>query len=229
VAQNHYYDVLRRVPRAPVALLHVPLTGDAAAQCRQIGALARPRVRSGSTGEVLAAAPRPRIVPVDLASASRPSRWGRQRGGVVMSTAGVLQARFRLPAAGLWRLWVQGQFMPPIALAVDGRPLATISGELSGNSIVPGVLQLHQTQLAGGSHLLTVRRSAPGLRPGGRGSAVLDAMFLTFGSEPIGPAPVHVRLAEWRSLCDRSARPRLGAPQRQLFRWVELLPGGKRA
>jgi hypothetical protein len=226
VAQNHYYDVLRRTPDAPAAIAHVRLIGDAAAQCTEIGALAARELRSRSTAVTLAAAPRPRIVPVALASASRPARWGHERGGLVMSVPGTLRASFRLPRSGLWRLWLQGQFMPPIAVAIDGRPLATLSGELSGNSLVPDIVQLHQVQLDAGPHTLSVRRSSPGLRPGGRGAAVLDAAFLTLGSEAIAPAPVRVPLARWRSLCGRHPRPSLGAPELQRYAWVELLPAG---
>ncbi len=211
VAQDHYYDVFRRSPGAEVALAHVPLSGAAASQCRAIGALARGR-REGAT---LAAAPSLRIVPVRLAGASRPARWGHQRAGFAMSVAGTLRASFRLPSAGLWRLWVQGQFMPPISFAIDGSPLATVAGDLSGNSIVSDTLQLHQVPLAAGSHSLAVHRSSPGLRPGGRGSAVLDRAFLTLGSEGVWPAIVRAPAAGWRALCGRR------------YDWVELLPSAR--
>jgi hypothetical protein len=215
-AQNRYYDVWRRAPRAPIAIAHVPLAGDAPAQCRAIGALAAREVRAAPSAPpaaaTLAAAPRPQIVPVALAAASRPARWGHQRGGLVMSSPGTLRASFRLPAAGLWRVWVQGQLMPPVALAVDGRPLATIAGELSGNSVVPSTVQLHQVSLAGGRHVITVRRSRPGLRPGGRGAAVLDAIFLTLPAEAITLGIVRAPLASWRTLCGRR------------YEWVEALP-----
>jgi hypothetical protein len=215
-AQNRYYDVWRRTPGAPAAIAHVALAGDAAAQCRTIAALAVREARARSTARsapaTLAAAPRPRVVSVSLASATRPARWGHQRGALVMGVPGTLRASFRLPASGLWRVWVEGQLMPPVALAVDGHRIATIAGELSGNSIVPNVVQLHQVPLAAGPHTFTVHRSSAGLRPGGRGAAVLDAVFLTLGSEPIASAPVRTPLRRWRTLCGSR------------YEWVEALP-----
>jgi hypothetical protein len=130
-----------------------------------------------------------------------------------MSVPGTLRASFRLPSGGLWRPGVQGQFMPPVSVAIDGAPIATISGDLSGNSIVSDTVLLRQVSLAAGPHTLTVRRSSPGLRPGGRGSAVLDAAFLTPEEDFGAQALVHAPLAKWRSLCGRR------------YRWAELLPG----
>ena len=57
-----------------------------------------------------------------------------------MSTAGRLSARVHIPPRGAWDVWVQGQLMPSVKLNLDGRPLASIAGQLSGNSLVPNTV-----------------------------------------------------------------------------------------
>jgi hypothetical protein len=209
--QGAYYQAWGRRAGAPPALAHIALAVAPAAQCRSIGELAATGRRPGATG-LLSAAVAPEIASVSLAGATRPARWGHQRQGLVMSSPGRLSAAFALPRAGLWQLWVQGQLMPSVALAVDGRPLASIGGQLSGNSLVPDTLPPLPVRLSAGPHRLTVTRGRSGLAPGDGGSAVLEAVFLTPATtDPrrLDTAP----LAGWRALC---ARP---------HQWVELLGG----
>jgi hypothetical protein len=208
--QGAFYQVWRRTPGAPAARAHVALGGGPALQCARIRRLAATAERGSA---VLVAAPAPDIVGIPLASSPHPPRWGHQRQGLVMNVPGHLSAAFRLARAGPWEVWVQGQLMPTVSLAVDGRPLASLGGQLSGNSLVPDTLPPLTLQLSAGPHSLTVTRPAATLAPGDGGSAVLSAIFLTpagaGGSELISTTP----LASPRVLC---ARP---------LRWVELLGG----
>ncbi|MCW2970982.1 MAG: hypothetical protein JWO23_2109, partial [Solirubrobacterales bacterium] len=211
--QGTYYDVWRRRAGAAPAIRHAALHGSAAASCRTIEDDARlASAHFPRTGTTLAAAAAAEIVRIPVARASHPARWGHQRGGLVMNAAGRLTARFVLPAGGPWELWVQGQIMPTVELRVDGRALAHIGGQLSGNSLVPNAVPPIRVHLAAGPHLLSVIRGGSTLAPGDGGSAVLDALFLTPAASD-GPAPLDiVATARWRALCRRP------------HQWVELLP-----
>jgi hypothetical protein len=208
--EGKYYQVWQRIPGAPPALAHVALAGPPAAQCARLQSLATGP--GGRTAGALIAAEAPLLSRVSFRLSARPRGWGRQRGGFVMNTPGNLTAAFRVPAAGEWKLWIQGQLMPSIDLAVDGRPLATVSGELSGNSLVPDTLPPIRLSLAAGTHTLAVTRPGFNLSPGDRGSAVLDDAFLTPASAHPSGQLRSVTPSRWRELCGGS------------YRWAELLP-----
>ena len=128
-----------------------------------------------------------------------------------MQHAGTLSVGFTLPRAGAWQLWLQGQFMPSLSVSVDGRELASLSGQLAGNSLVPDTVAPLRVRLAAGAHRLSVTRSGFSLAPGNGGSAVLEhAFFVRAGSAAqrvraldLGAAP--------RTLCRRH------------YRWIELV------
>ncbi|HMD56667.1 MAG TPA: hypothetical protein VKG82_04280 [Solirubrobacteraceae bacterium] len=213
--RGDYYEVWRRRPDAPAALAHIGLSGGASEECRAIGALARGPGAHARAGSTLVAAEAPELVEVSLASAARPARWGHARSGLVMTVPGKLVASFHVPATGVWEVWVQGQIMPTVALAVDGRTLEQIGGQLSGNSLVPDTVPPRRLTLAAGSHTIVVDRGAVSFAPGARGSAMLDAIFLTPAAAPAAGALARAPLASWRSLCGRR------------YEWVELLtPAG---
>jgi len=100
-----------------------------------------------------------------------------------------------------------------VHLAVDGHALATISGQLSGNSLVPNTIPAIHAQLAGGVHSLTLTRTSPGLGPGEKGAAVLDSIFLTPAGSGSSPTLRSAPVSRWKSLCGSE------------YQWVELLPG----
>ncbi len=206
--QGAYYQVWRRRPGAGAAISHVQLSGAPSLQCARIGRLAR---TAASAQARLVAAETPTIVTVSLAHSSYPARWGHQRDGLVMTTPGRLSASFDLPDAGTWDVWVQGQLMPTVKVALDGRAIASIGGELSGNSLVVGAVPPLPVRLAGGPHRLSVTRMGASLAPGDGGSAVLDAVFLTRAGEGSQQRLVTAPVPAWRTLCGRS------------YDWVELL------
>jgi hypothetical protein len=206
--QGSYYQLWSRRKRAPAAALHEALGGPPAAQCARIARLAP---LAAADRAQLVAAQAPQLVGVPLAHASHPRRWGHQREGLVMSTPGTLTASFDLPAGGAWDVWVQGQIMPSVRLGVDGRTLASIAGQLDGNSLVPDTVPPIPVELAAGRHRVTVTRSGFSLAPGDGGAAVLDAIFLTpAATDPRGPLRTAAP-ALWRSLCGRS------------YQWVEVV------
>ncbi|HEX5224316.1 MAG TPA: hypothetical protein VFW29_04205 [Solirubrobacteraceae bacterium] len=206
--QGAYYQVWRR--SSPAALVHRALAGAPATQCAQLGALAA----HASAGARLVAAVAPTAVRVAIRHARHPRRWGREREGLVMGVPGTLSARFEVGLGGAWNVWIQGQFMPTVKLAVDGHPLRAFGGELSGNSLVPGTVPPRTIELAAGAHVVTVTRGPVTFAPGARGSAVLDAILLTPAAAPAAGVLASAPAARWRTLCGRS------------YAWAELERGG---
>ena len=168
---------------------------------------------SPAPGTRLAAARSPELVGVTLAHAAPPPGWGRQHGGFVMKRPGKLSLSFTVPSSGLWEVWLQGQIMPSLALGIDGRERTSIAGQLSGNSLVPDTIRALTIQLAAGRHEVSLTRSGAGLAPGGNGSAVLDAIFLTPAGAGGEDGLSEAARSDWRSLCGRR------------YDWVELLHG----
>jgi len=206
--QGSYYQAWGRRPGAPAARAHVALAGPRSAQCARIGGVAR---EAHAAGERVVAAEAPQLVGISLDRAKHPARWGHERKGLVMSTQGQLTASFTLPASGRWDVWVQGQIMPAVMLSVDGRRIASIAGQLDGNSLVPNTVPPIEVDLAAGPHSLAVTRPGFSLTPGDGGEAVLDAIFLTpADTDPRGPLRIATP-ANWQSLCGRA------------YQWVELL------
>jgi hypothetical protein len=111
----------------------------------------------------------------------------------------------------MYEMWLQGQFMAPVSVAVDGRALASIAGQLAGNSLVPDTATPIAVRLAAGRHRLAVSRAGFSLAPGNGGAAVLDAVLLT-------PAPTPARRLQ--ALPARAAAASLCSTG---YRWIELL------
>jgi hypothetical protein len=204
-----YYEVWGRRPGVKPALAHVAAnTGSLA--CARV----QETVRSAGAAHARAiAAVAPEIVPVPIARAKRPAGWGRQRKGLAMRRAGTLNTRFAVARAGVYDVWLQGQFMPSVSVAVDGRKLASIAGQLAGNSFVPDTATPVAVRLAAGAHRLAVTRAGFSLAPGNGGAAVLDAVLLT----PVATPPRQLRTlspgGDARALCSRR------------YKWVELVAG----
>ncbi len=207
--QGTYYEVWARRPGARPALAHVPTAeGKRPLSCARVKRLVR--IAQASHARAVAALA-PELVRVRLRHVRRPPGWGRSHGGLTMRRAGFVSLRFSLPRSGTWELWLQGQFMPDIRVGVDGRPLATLSGQLAGNSLVPDTATLLRVRLPAGEHRLSIARAGFSLAPGNGGAAVLDAAFLT----PAG-APARVL----RTL-PAGAPPRILCAQ--LVEWIELV------
>jgi len=205
--QGSYYQVWRRRPHAPAASIHVALSGPPAQQCARIAGVA---ARATAMHELLVAALSPLLVRVALARSSHPVRWGRERAGLVMSAPGRLSASFEVPDSGLWDVWLQGQLMPAVSVGVDGRQIASISGQLDGNSLVADTVPPIRVPLSAGAHRVSVTRHGFSLAPGDGGAAVLDAILLTPAkADPQGPLRT-VAPSSWHTLC--GAR----------YQWIEV-------
>jgi hypothetical protein len=206
--QGRYYEVWGRRRGAPAALEHVVLSGSPAAQCTEIALLAGSSV-AGSNARLIASRT-PTTVRIDLGRSVHPRGWGHERHALVMGRPGTLRAHFTIASGGTWDVWIQGDIMPTVRLTVDGRKLATISGELSGNSLVLDTIPAIRVRLAAGANSLSLTRSSAGLGSGEEGSAVLDSIFLTPASAS-SPTLTSVPAPQWRALCGRE------------YQWIELV------
>jgi hypothetical protein len=185
------------VPAADVAL-----AGSSAQRCAAIASLAHSLRGGGSLTAALA----PQLVTIALGRARYPRYWGRAAGHVVMKRAGTLRARFSVPARGRWELWLRGELMPSIAVAVDGRPVGRVAGQLSGNSLITAPAPPLRVSLGAGEHTVSIHRSTPTFAPGDRGAAVLRSVFLTPASAPAAGRLLSVPSSAWPTLCKRPLR-----------------------
>jgi hypothetical protein len=204
-----YYEVWQRRRGAEPAVKHIAGSSRAPLACarvREVAGIAR------AYGFNVVGARQPELVRVRLRHATHPRGWGRIGGGWAMQHAGTLSAGFTLPHAGAWQLWLQGQFMPSIGVSIDGRTLASLSGQLAGNSLVPDTVGPLRVRLGAGAHRLSVTRSGFSLAPGNGGAAVLENAYLV----PAGTSAQRLRTLD------------LSAPARALcrtpYRWIELVP-----
>jgi hypothetical protein len=210
--QGRYYQVWGRRKGVPAASEHLQLGGSAGAQCQAMEHLAR--LATTSTPTLLTASRAPTIVRIRLGRSVHPALWGHEHRALVMRPpAGTLHARFTIPAGGRWEVWVQGEVMPTMRLGVDGREIASISGQLSGNSLVADTIPPVPLLLSAGTHSLTLTRTSAGLGPGELGSAVLDAIFLTPAGAGAQATLRTVAASQWQALCGGS------------YQWVELQRG----
>jgi hypothetical protein len=206
--QGAYYDVWQRRAGVAPVIEHLAGRTQAPLACARVREAAR---TARASGLELVGAPLPQLVRVRLPRASHPRGWGRTHGGWAMQHPGTLSVRFTLPRAGDWQLWLQGQFMPSVAVAVDGRRLGSLAAQLSGNSLVPDTVGPLRVRLNAGSHLLTLTRSGFSLAPGNGGAAVIERAYLVPGDTASQPVDQLDLSATTRALC------------RQRYRWIELV------
>ena len=91
--------------------------------------------------------------------------------------------------------------MPGVPVALDGRPLASLGGQLSGNSLVPDTLPPISLHLTRGHHVLPLTRPGATLAPGDGGAAVLEGITLAPRSDAADTLTV-VRRVTLGELCD---------------------------
>jgi hypothetical protein len=187
--QGNYYEVWSRLPGAPAALAHIGRSPHLPVTCAQIGAVAAIARRAGVD---LVAARVVDRVNVDTLSA----KDLRQPGGSFASS-------FEMPGTGTWELWLKGELMSAIRVTIDGRPLATIEGQVSGNAINPSTAVPIRVHLTAGLHTIGFARTKPSAAPGAGAIAYLAAAFFTRPGAGARQRIVDIPTADWRSLCAR--------------------------
>ncbi len=208
LSQGAYYDVWGRSRGVAPAVTHEAGKVGRPVACARVRDVARVARQDGLA---LVGAVSPQLVRVQLAHAERPRGFGRERSGYAMRGAGTLSAAFDVAQSGTWDLWLQGQFMPDVLVAVDGRRVATLSGQLAGNSLVPDTATPIAVGLSAGRHRLAVTRAGFSLAPGNGVPAVLAGAFLT---------PARTPARELRRLPLGGARQVLCA---QSYDWIEAI------
>jgi hypothetical protein len=210
--QGAYYQVWGRSPHARPALAHVTVSGSPAVQCAKLSRLAS-RARSRRARLVVALAPQLVIVAIPRLRFYRPPGWARAHRRILMRRPGTLRVGFRLPHAGAWDVWLKADVMRPLHIAIDGREIGSLGGQLGGNSLIANTLTPLQVRLSHGPHTISITRPGPDLgAPGDAGAAVLSGIFLTPAGTAGRPSLHAVVPARARSLCGRA------------LQWVELMP-----
>jgi hypothetical protein len=207
--QGTYYQVWARRPGAPAAIIHLGLSSERAAQCPQVRRLAR--IARSDGAQLIAASP-PELVTVDVASARHPA-WTYTHPGLVMAREGRLQSEFQLPHSGAWDVWLKGELMPSVRVSIDGRFVASVGAQLSGNAHNPGLAAPLRVELSVGRHRLTITRGGFSPTPGDGGLAILHEIFLTPADAPDVDTLRVTPPAEWHSLCGHR------------FDWIEVVRG----
>jgi hypothetical protein len=199
--QGDYYEVWIRTPGAPAALAHFGRSAHLPVTCAQIATIAR-LARSANVG--LVAARQVNRVRIDTLAAKR-----------LRPASGSFASSFAIPTTGTWQLWIKGELMSALRLTIDGHPIATIAGEVSGSAFSASTAPPVRVHLTAGDHTIGFARTGPSLAPGAGGPAYLAAAFLTHPGAGARAQLAAVPLSDWRSLCTR--RPQ----------WVEATgPGG---
>jgi hypothetical protein len=118
----------------------------------------------------------------------------------VPTGAGAAAGTIAVPAAGTYRLWVEGSFARRMTLLIDGRVVGRTPQELNN----PGEYAAFAPQhLTGGSHRIAIRQGAGDLRPGSGGylSSLRHVGALVLA--PVAdetPAVRELAPADWRQL-----------------------------
>jgi hypothetical protein len=196
--QGTYYQVWRRQPGARAAIVHLGLSYASPIECSRVERLAQ---IAGSHRAHLVAASSPEPVRISVDRTHHPASWRAWRTGLVMQGPGRLSSEFAVPHGGVWNLWLTGEIMRPVRVAVDGHPLGSVGAQLSGNSLNPDVMAPLTVALSAGRHRLSITRGGFSLAPGNGGWAILDDVFLTPDGFAGRDALEIVSAADWRSLC----------------------------
>ena len=197
------YEVWKRTsapaPRQHLALGEGTQPGGAAS-CSALRTLAQ---RGRADGAVrLRFAPRaPNVGPSSLRRVQRSTLASLSLDGSSISFGGpgFVTARVRVPRAGGYRLWVQGDAGRALRASVDGRSLGSVANDSGGQG---NVLRFGTVSLSVGRHVLRISRGGGGPAPGDAAPASISALAL----EPLADEshPVEsVAIGDWRTLCGR--------------------------
>jgi hypothetical protein len=207
--QGTYYQVWGRSPGAPAAIARYRLTGTRPVACSRAHAIARV---AAARGAMLVAARPADVVHVDLQTAHRSANWKYVAIGVVMPPRGQLRTTVRIPTAGTWSIWLQGEIMPTIEVQVDGHAVGHVGGAVGGDLVVPDTAAPLPVRLRAGRHTLTISRGGLTLAPGDGGSSLLIHAFLTPAGAGEQQKVDEIAVTQWRSMCG------------QRYVWIEAVP-----
>jgi hypothetical protein len=211
---GRFYTVWRR--SGPLPVVSLPVSGNGAVpsaaarpSCAAITALVD-RARRDRLMLRVALRPSTISLALDARSAQLSPLWAPEPpgGGFVLSGQGRARIKIRVPSAGAWRIWLQGDVGRALEARVDGQRVGSAGYQSGGTGQYLTPLTVN---LAAGTHLLDLTRGGGTLAPGDGNVTVLHRLVL----EPPGGATTTVRdvpASKGRDIC------------RETVDWVELVP-----
>jgi hypothetical protein len=197
--KGHWYEVWLRQESSRPIVEHLSLGSDsqpaAVPTCADVLRLAR----EAGSGGMLAAAVRPPVVVVDLASASHPTDWSAGGGALVPSGTGTVDASAQVATSGRYGVWLEGSFRDRLEASVDGRKVFAGRNQIDHQG---QHTQLATLELTRGAHRITLRYRGPDLHPGSGGAQFSMGPIVL--STTTADLPVrYVRPADARTLCGK--------------------------
>ena len=207
--QGTYYEVWGRIHGAQPSIVALGLHGSQTVGCRLMGHLAG--IARAHHAQLVTDS-HPQVIQLNLRRLHHSAGWYFHKVEFSMDGEGRLWSSFSVPRAGVYQLWLQGEAMPTMRVKIDGRQVASVGGQISGNGDSPDPLTPIRVRLGAGRHTLSIVRSGFSLAPGAGSEAYLQAIYFTpagfDGQQHLQTVPP----AHWRSLC--------GAH----LDWIEVVP-----
>lgn len=221
VDQTRYFQVWRQDRPASTVIAHFPLSSlpHERAQTHFCPSFIADVRRAGPTAEVAYAQATPMSV-TGLTLGPHPDYW-RSAGPdtVIAYGAGSSEVKVPIATAGRYSVWLQGSIGRPLAIHLDGHPLASVGYE---ERYPNQFLLLDSTTFSAGAHTLRVVRGNGSLHPGS-GDPVTDTEGRTIGAIVFsreGASTDRVQMAPGRDAA-RVCNAPVG------YEWLEILkPGG---
>jgi hypothetical protein len=200
VWSGRYYEVWQRPEPPPAILEHLPLGGSldpaAVPLCSDVLRLAR---LAGSRGR-LAAAPRSRVIAIDLGQATLPAGWQSDTTGLVYPRdSGTIETDVTVPRTARYSFWLGGSFRDRLRLFVDGRVVADVRDQLNSAGLYT---PLNSAPLRVGAHRVALRYGGQDFHPGSGGFQFgLGPLMLSRGGDAV--PVIDVAFANARKLCGK--------------------------
>jgi hypothetical protein len=212
VRRSRFTDVWRR-RGSERAVWHVAVPGagplELALDCRRL--VNRARKAAPGTMRVAYAIPA-RTATAELGDGTLSRYWERTSAdAVLMNGPGSVEAKVHVPAAGPYRVWVQGPDQRPVTVSIDGRKVGVLEDAWS---YPQGWTLLSTQRLAAGSH--TVRLVKPAGRPipgDGAGGFPVGPVVLEPADDPVAGTVRYAPTSQAKEVCDRATD----------YDWVELI------
>ncbi|MDP9228970.1 MAG: hypothetical protein M3M99_07915, partial [Actinomycetota bacterium] len=197
-----FYEVWERSVALPGRSLaeHLPLgrppSNSAVPDCAELKALAD---RAGAGATLMAAVPGDYVL-VDLAAASRPESWGSSQAGTFTPrSSGTLQVDAEVLTPGEYRLWVGGNVLGELTVAVGGQQAASERQAINSNLYQP----FGPFTLTAGTQTITMDYEGRSLHPGSGEEATPLGPIVLERVQADDRGTVAVPASDYQRLCDQ--------------------------
>jgi hypothetical protein len=196
---GRYYEVWRRDGAAPplqrLPLGEPPLENAAVPDCSAVESLA---AAVGPAGTLVAARPTRALV-LDLGTADAPDSWRLDGSYFLPDSSGALEAPVEVTAPGEWEVWVGGNILGGLAVAVGEERAPQRRQALNQNLYEP----FGPFDLAAGPQTVTLDYSDGGPHPGAGADPTPLGPVVIARAGPPDRGTVEVAAPEYRRLCDQ--------------------------